>query len=101
MPFVSHRSFTILSALSLLLCVAVLWPRYGPPEFRYTGSDPQHHVWNLAVPAAVFIYDPLSGFHVGPLLSLVLFAYVFALALFYIVVGGRDMINRLRRRRLL
>ena len=51
----------------LLLLVAAVWPRYGAPDFRYTGSDPSRHVWNVGWPVAVVIHDPDAGLHVGPL----------------------------------
>jgi hypothetical protein len=51
-----------------VICCLVLdfWPRFGPPDFRYTGSDPAIAVWNLGWPLAEFIYDPRSGLHEGP-----------------------------------
>lgn len=45
---------------TLLLCTfAVIdaFPVYGPPFFRYTGSDPKHLVWNLGWPLPWVIYD--------------------------------------------
>lgn len=54
------------------VCLAIdLLPRYGPPEFRYTGSDPTTMVWNLGWPLALAIYDPRSGLHMGPCVYLV------------------------------
>jgi hypothetical protein len=58
-------------AVGILLIGACLlvdfFPRFGPPDFRYTGSDPATHVWNLGWPLATAIYDQRSGMHVGPL----------------------------------
>jgi hypothetical protein len=56
-----------LAALYLLACLATdSFPRHGPPDFRYTGSDPNFPVWNLGWPMALLIYDSRSGFHDGP-----------------------------------
>lgn len=41
-------------------------PHRGPPQFRYTGSDPDRPVWNLGWPLVIAIYDPQSGLHAGP-----------------------------------
>jgi hypothetical protein len=50
----------------LLLVALALWPRFRPPDFRYTGSDPARPVWNLGWPFVLAIYDATTGFHVGP-----------------------------------
>lgn len=55
------------AALSLFL---VAWPHFGSPYFRYTGSDPNIHVWNLGWPFATAIWDPHFGLQIGP------FAYI-------------------------
>ncbi len=61
------RKPLLLLALYLAACLVVdLWPQFGPPHFRYTGSDPAVFVWNFGWPLATFIYDPRSGVHVGP-----------------------------------
>jgi hypothetical protein len=62
-----RRLFNLVTVLTLLVCVAVVWPRRGPPDFRYTGADPARQVWSLGWPVAVAIHDPDSGLHVGPL----------------------------------
>jgi hypothetical protein len=36
-------------------------PHFGPPAFRYNGSDPLRYVWNFGWPLALFIYDPELG----------------------------------------
>lgn len=53
------------------MCVAAcltvdFFPSFGPPHFRYTGSDPATQVWNLGWPLVTAIYDKRSGLHVGP-----------------------------------
>lgn len=57
----------VLGAWFLALAV----PNYGPPNFRYDGSDPDRYVWNFGFPFATAIYDKQSGWHPGPF-SLVL-----------------------------
>jgi hypothetical protein len=56
-------------------------PRYGPPDFRYTGSDSAVYVWNLGWPLAEFMYDSRSGFHDGPMAVLLLFLQATVLVL--------------------
>ncbi|HEY1052430.1 MAG TPA: hypothetical protein VGE39_21820 [Prosthecobacter sp.] len=46
-----------LALLLLIFAVIDFFPTYGPPFFRYTGSDPNHHVWNFGLPFAWTIYD--------------------------------------------
>ena len=56
----------------VIACVVIdLFPRYGSPYFRYTGSDPAHEVWNIGWPMALAIYDWRSGIQLGPFLYLV------------------------------
>ena len=64
-----------------------LFPRHGPPDFRYTGSDPAIAVWNLGWPLAEFIYDPLSGLHVGPTAVPVVILQVFVLVFCVCIVA--------------
>jgi hypothetical protein len=55
------------ASLYFLACMVMdLLPRQGPPDFRYTGSDPAFAVWNLGWPSAQFIYDARTGLHTGP-----------------------------------
>ena len=62
-----RRLWLLAAALYLVVCATLdLFPRHGPPEFRYTGSDPAVAVWNLGWPIAQFIYDPRLGLQVGP-----------------------------------
>lgn len=57
--------------IAAILCVAAcltvdFFPSFGPPHFRYTGSDPATRVWNLGWPVVTAIYDKRGGLHVGP-----------------------------------
>jgi hypothetical protein len=70
MPRSFLRSKSIVAAV-LGFALIDLFPRHGPPNFRYTGSDPAHEVWNLGWPMALAIYDPQSGIHLGPFLYVV------------------------------
>jgi len=73
----------------VIACVLMdLLPRHGAPEFRYTGPDPAHEVWNLGWPVTLTIYDPESGMHLGPVLYPVvavqaMLAFVIAVVLFF------------------
>jgi len=84
-----------LVALFVAAClVADLFPWRGPPDFRYTGSDPTISVWNLGWPLATAIYDSRNGFHVGP------WAYIAGaaqLSLFAIIGLALAAIRLLRR----
>jgi hypothetical protein len=72
----------------VLVCLVVdFLPHHGPPEFRYTGSDPAIPVWNLGWPVALFIYDPKHGFQVDPLADLMLPFQFVVLAVGFIVVA--------------
>ena len=54
-------------AIYSALCLAInLFPFYGQPSFRYTGSDPAYHVWNLGWPVPLVILDDRYGLQVGP-----------------------------------
>ena len=57
-----------LACVAYVVCCALvdLFPWFGGPFFRYMGSDPSVHVWNLGWPLALFIFDSRSGLHVGP-----------------------------------
>jgi hypothetical protein len=68
-------------AAYIIACIAMdVFPKYGPPTFRYNGSDPEFNVWNLGWPLPNFIYDPRSGFHIGPSAYPVILAQIFSLA---------------------
>lgn len=63
--------------IPILACaLADFFPTYGPPWFRYTGSDPAIEVWNLGWPLVLMIYDPRSGIHIFPFLNVVVLAHV-------------------------
>ena len=65
--FVRHFKKTFI-IIALLFLVADFFPNFGRPYFRYTGSDPEHFVWNLGYPMVLFIFDkehPPYIFH-GP-----------------------------------
>jgi hypothetical protein len=70
------QSLILLATIVVFLAVGFL-PTFGPPHFRYTGSVPDHHVWNLGWPLATCILDTDTKpyFFVGP------FAYLWLLAL--------------------
>jgi len=64
-----------------------LLPTYGSPYFSYTGSDPDHYVWNFGWPISSIIYDNERGFLVSGFfihLSLI----VFTVGMLYLFVIG-------------
>ena len=82
------NGWTYACVLYLVGCALVdLFPYFTAPHFRYTGSDPAIHVWNLGWPLALVIYDSQSGLHIGPLavpilgLQLILFGVAVAVYL--------------------
>jgi len=71
-PNPARKRWKILTAVFVIACLVMdFFPRYGVPDFRYTGSDPLYAVWNLGWPFALTIYDSRNGFHAGPLVFLV------------------------------
>src|SRR5689334_23309185 len=74
-----------IAALVIACAVMDLFPRHGPPDFRYTGSDPAHVIWNLGWPVALVIYDPQSGIHFGPFLYVVIPVQIVVLSLIILV----------------
>jgi hypothetical protein len=73
-----------LAAWFLVACLLVdCFPRYGAPDFRYTGSDPAHSVWNFGF--SFVIYDSSSGFHLGPFAVILIPAEVFVGLLIFLV----------------
>ncbi len=83
------------AACYIAACLVLdLFPQYGPPHFRYTGSDPDVPVWNLGWPLAEFIYDPRHGLQVGPGAPLLIAAqcgvFVFCVALVVVANWNRD-----------
>lgn len=55
--FRSKTQAVFLALLLLMFAVIDFFPAYGAPAFRYTGADPNHHVWNLGWPFPWAIYD--------------------------------------------
>ena len=53
----SKRHLRFLVLLILIFGIIDFYPYYGPPFFRYTGADPNHHVWNFGWPLTWTIYD--------------------------------------------
>jgi len=52
-----RRTWVVLFVIVLVCLVMDLVPRQGPPDFRYTGSDPERTVTNIGWPLGLFIYD--------------------------------------------
>lgn len=44
-------------SLLVIFLVMDLYPEYGSPYFRYTGSDPEDKVLNMGWPFTLFIID--------------------------------------------
>jgi hypothetical protein len=72
----TRNQILALTVLAVVFVLLAFMPHWGPPHFRYTGSDPGHHVWNLGWPLATCIYDSVHSPHLfaGP------FAYAYAFA---------------------
>src|SRR5688500_1919301 len=89
------RLYSMAGAVAFVLACLIVdfLPRHGPPHFRYTGSDPTSHVWNLGWPLALFVYDPRSGLHVGPFAYVVLPFELFLAAGSLVVVAVRRLRN--------
>lgn len=90
----SQPLFTLWRFIALTFVIACLvadlLPRHGAPDFRYTGSDPAHEVWNLGWPVALAIVDSQSGIHFGPFLYVVVpVQVVFALIIVAILLFQR------------
>lgn len=65
------------SLLAIAFVAMDLFPTFGPPFFRYTGSDPAHFVWNFGWPFTWIIYDAAHPPHVFcPFLSALLVVIV-------------------------
>ncbi len=86
------------SLLIAAILVLDFFPHHGPPHFRYTGSDPGRHVFNIGWPMALFIYDPQTGVHVGPFAYALIPGQVVVLA---IVVVALVITRRIRNRGML
>lgn len=87
----------VVGAVFVILCVLHnVFPRFGPPQFRYTGSDPERSVWNFGWPLANAIHDPQSGFHMGPgglLLPLIEVVVFSAVVVVWVMVARRRHAN--------
>ncbi len=70
----TRNQMVALIVLAVVFAILAIMPHWGAPEFRYTGSDPAHGVWNLGWPLATCIHDSAHSPHlfVGP------FAYAYA-----------------------
>ncbi|MCX5688530.1 MAG: hypothetical protein NTV94_01835 [Planctomycetota bacterium] len=67
----------VIGAVFVVLCLLHnVLPWFGPPQFRYTGSDPERSVWNFGWPLATAIHDAQFGFHFAPWGPLLLFIEV-------------------------
>jgi len=64
----SRTQIVCLIVLAGVGLVITLMPHWGAPHFRYTGSDPNHQVWNLGWPLTTCIYDAAHSphFFIGP-----------------------------------
>jgi hypothetical protein len=71
-PLLRKRWKTIASLFVVLCLLTDFFPYHGPPQFRYTGSNPSFAVWNFGWPLATAIYDSRNGFHIGPIAYLIL-----------------------------
>ncbi|MEQ9279541.1 MAG: hypothetical protein RLN83_08580 [Balneola sp.] len=71
MKFAINKQFSIVLLL-LVNSIVFLFPRVGPPAFRYTGSNPETDVLNFGFPFTQLIYDSSLDFPFvfGPLAGL-------------------------------
>lgn len=83
----------------IFMLAFLIGPNYGPPNFRYTGSDPENHVWNFGWPVSTFILDSNSSSNVIVypfwflIVSLAL-CFVSCLYVFLILWNNRSCLNR-------
>jgi hypothetical protein len=80
----------VLVVLLVIFAVIDFFPHFGAPNFRYTGADPEIHVWNFGWPLATFIYDSRSGFHVGPIAATVLVCQFIVLGIAAFVLRAKN-----------
>lgn len=86
----SVRRLKVAAAAFAVTCLVFdFLPRHGPPDFRYTGSDPAVAVWNLGCPLTWFIYNPRHGFQIGPGAHFVVLFQVFVLVVGVVTVWMR------------
>ena len=88
------RVLRVVAVLIIACALADFVPRYGAPEFRYTGSDPAHHVWNLGWPVTLTIYDSRSGIHIGPFLYAVVPFQVVLVSVIALALAFRNRHNK-------
>ena len=83
----TRNQIVALIVLAVIFAVLVLMPHWGAPHFRYTGSDPEHNVWNLGWPLATCIYDSAHSPHqfFGPFAYAYAFAGIIGFTTFYVV----------------
>ncbi len=74
-------------------------PHHGAPNFRYTGSDPSHAVWNFGWPIASFIYDSQYGLHFGPIILLVIALQIVGLLLLLAILAVTYIASRSLKKR--
>ncbi len=78
----------------LTVCALVDFvPYFGPPSFRYTGSDPAFKVWNFGFPLASVIFDSRNGLHVGPLVWLAVLLQALLFVGLVVVASSRSLIE--------
>ena len=83
----SRTQIVALCMLAVVGLVLALVPQRGAPFFRYTGSNPEHHVWHFGWPLATCIYDSSHAPHlfVGPFAYAYAFVGILGLVLLYYV----------------
>jgi hypothetical protein len=90
-----RMQWKLVGALSVAAVLLIdFFPHFGPPQFRYAGSDPQAHVWNLGWPVATLIYDQRSGMHAGPFFYVLIPIEVGVVAVASLVFSIRRRANR-------
>ena len=84
----SRIQIVALTVLAVVALALALMPHWGAPHFRYTGSDPDHPVWNIGWPLATCIYDSTHSphFFVGPFAYVYAFAGILGFVMLYVVV---------------
>ena len=95
----NKKFFNLIILLTLLFIIIDLFPTYGAPDFRYTGSSPQHLIYNLGLPYALFIIDfKHSQFiFIGPFAYIILpvqISIIGLLALFHAIMKTRLVQNQ-------
>lgn len=87
----ANQRWRSVATLYMGFCLLLgFFPHYGPPHFRYTGSDPANEVWNIGWPLATMIWDDQCGLEIGP------FAYIVLPLLIGIGMTGAAVVVRVR-----